>query len=236
MSKRPRTYTYVCMTFLKRDIEELIYLFQMHLEDVEILIDSSIILSTSQLDQFDPTYQAVSLTARGYSRRSDGKEHTNHSERLSSIELRMNRLRAVLQLHGWCNHSLAEPEVSTQIKKVLLRCQNRLHHVLQVIAIYLLLFTPFSLQPTFQEHHVDPLLQIFFIFGFALLLIPAIFFFFVFLIKLFHLERQIFLFPGALRTTHIYGGREAVGRLIAALSVAIICDLLIIIILRLLWK
>jgi len=198
-------------------------------------MDGLPIADTTQLDQCDPTYQAVSLTARGYSRRSDGKEKTNHSER-RSIELRMTRRRAVLQLHGWRNHGLAEPEVSTQIKKVLLRCQNRVHYVLQVIATYLLLFTPFSLQPTFQEHHVDPLLQIFFIFGFALLLIPAIFFFFVFLIKLLHLDRQIFLFPGSLRTTHIYGGREAVGRLITALGIAIIFDFLIILILRVLWK
>ncbi len=235
MSKLTYAYAFACLTLYKRDISELIHLFQTHLEQVEITMDGLPIADTTQLDQFDPTYQAVSLTARGHSRRADGKENTDHNERLS-VELRINKLRAVLQIHGWRNRSMAEPEVSTRIRKVLLRCQNRVQHLLQVIAIYLILFTPFSVQPTLQEHRVAPLLQIFLIFGCTLLLVPPTFFFFNFIVKLFHLEKQIFLFPGALRTTHVYGGREAVGRLITALCITIIFDLIIIILLRLLWK
>jgi hypothetical protein len=108
MSKFTYAYAFGYLTLYKQDISELIHLFQTHLEQVEITMDGLPIADTTQLDQCDPTYQAVSLTARGYSRRSDGKEKTNHSER-RSLELRMTRRRAVLQLHGWRNHGLAEP-------------------------------------------------------------------------------------------------------------------------------
>ncbi len=131
MSKLTYAYAFACLTLYKRDISELIHLFQTHLEQVEITMDGLPIADTTQLDQFDPTYQATSLLARGYRYGTPELDGELESE-TRYLELRMSKERAVLRLRGWKASGKAEPEVSRQIKKVLWRCQNRIHQFLQL--------------------------------------------------------------------------------------------------------
>lgn len=62
------------------------------------------------------------------------------------------------------------------------------------------------------------------------------FFLFLFIIRRFHLETHIFLFPGATRTAHNYGRREAVGRLIVAMVLLVVLQIVFVIVFRLLWR
>jgi hypothetical protein len=90
--------------------------------------------------------------------------------------------------------------------------------------------------PIFQLHHVDYILQILLLVGPGFLLILAAFFLFTLIVRRLHMETLVFLLPGAMRATHVYGRREAVGRLVIALVLLMIFDGSLAAAFRLLWR
>jgi len=213
----------------KQDIIELIQIFQNNLQDVEIIIDDIYIVDGRELEQFDTVYQARSLTARG----SYHEDTKPWSER-QFIELKMNREGATLLLDR-NNPEKIELDVSTQISKVLLRCQNHIQRFLQMVIFYIFICLPISLLPIFQQHHVNYVLELFFVVTLGFLLVLTAFFLFIFIVRLLHIETTVFLFPGAVRVAQTYGLREAMGRLVVALLLFIAFDAILLIIFRILW-
>jgi hypothetical protein len=234
MRKRPQISGFVCLTLFKQDIRELVQLFQNNLQDVEIILDDLLILDSSQLDQFDVAYQAKSLIARGYS--PEGiRDDTKSQDERQFIELKKSEHGITLLLR-WNKVGKAEPEVSVQTRKLLLRCQNRVHQFMVGVGGWVLLSLPLSLMPTFQLHHVDYILQILLLIGPGVLLMLAAFFLFTLIVRRLHMETLVFLLPGAMRATHVYGRREAVGRLVIALVLLMIFDGSLAAAFRLLWR
>jgi hypothetical protein len=224
MMRKQQQQQYTCLTFFKQDIRELIQLFQNNFHDVEIVIDGASILDIAQLEQFEPNYQATSLTARGYGHEVGGEDTKRQGERLL-VELNMDRVSAVLLVSQ--ASSQAEPESLVQIKKLLLRSLNRIHQFMIAGLNRVILWPSLFLLLLFlcQHLHVgDFIVQVLLAFatGFSLLLLAL----FLQSLLVLHLkmETTIFLLPGASRDTQIYGRREAVGRLIIALITLIVCD------------
>jgi ABC-type multidrug transport system fused ATPase/permease subunit len=234
MSRRTRTYTFVCLTLFKEDVSELLQIFQTHLEDVEFTIDSLPIRDLAQLNQFNATYQAASVFSRGYHYKIAKADIGDQNQR-QLVELRMNKAGAVLQLRNWDDK--AEPEVSIQVRNVLIRCQNRVHSFLQLITVFLFVGFPISLLTLLiEQHHIDFSLRLILLIGPGFLLMTIAYLLFYLLLSLLHLNTQIFLFPGAARIARVYGRGEAVGRLVIATVLIVALQTGLFVAFRLLWR
>jgi len=235
MKKRSQLYIFIGLILLKQDIRELIQVFQTNLENVEIVIDDLNILDSSQLEQFDAAYQAKFLLARGYSHEALGEDTKNQGE-YRFIELRASKEGATLLLRGWDNVRKAEPEVSMQIRRVLLHRQNHFQRftLLCVTFSFFYLFLP--LQLIAEQHHLSFITQLFFEIGGGILLGAAAFFLFLTIVRLLRLETRIFLFPGAMETTRAYGRREAIGTTAVALILLVFISVILVVAFRLLWE
>jgi len=234
MSRRTQTYTFVCLTLFKEDVSELLQIFQTHLEDVELTIDSLPIRDLAQLNQFDATYQAASLFLHGY-HYNIAKTNIGDQNQRQLVELRMNKAGAVLQLRNWDDK--AEPEVSTQVRNVLIRCQNRIYSFLQLMTVFLFVGFPISLLTLLiEQHHIDFSLRLIVLIGPGFLLMTIAYFLFILFSSLLQLNTQIFLFPGVARIARVYGRGEAVGRLVVATVLIVALQTGLFIAFHLLWR
>ncbi len=194
MSKK-QIETFVDVTLFKQDIEELVEFFQSHLQDVEIVIDDRHILEITQLEQFEASYQAQSLLARGYWCQATSEDASSQDERLL-IELRMNRIMAVLT--SW--NTVRKSEFLEQLRKVLWRHQTFSLQAQQG-AIFLLFLSPlFSVASLLEQQHVYSVLQVLIEIGAGILAVAAFVLLFGFLVTRLKLETRIFLFPGRATT------------------------------------
>ncbi|MGH2612874.1 MAG: hypothetical protein ACRDFB_07470 [Rhabdochlamydiaceae bacterium] len=216
MRKRSTMYTLSYLTLIQQVMRELVQVFQTDLEDVEIVIDGCRVLDSAQFEQFATVYQATSLVARGYSREMGEKNTRDQSER-PFVELKMGKAGATLLLHGWHDAEKTDPTVSVHIRKVLLRCQNRVHQWLifyTSLALFCL-FLPFQLVA--EQHHLDFAAQLLFEVGGGISLGAATFVLFAAIVRLLKLETRVFLFPGARESTRTHGNREVIGTMLVAL-------------------
>src|SRR5450432_2860706 len=133
--------SYTCLTLFKQDIRELVWLFQTHLQNVEIVIDGNRILDIAQLEQFDPAYQAQSLIARGYYHEIL-EEDTKRQGEPPLVELRMSKVIALLIV--WKEAGEAEPAMLADIRKLLLRHLNRVYQFLIFCASFSTLLSSLS--------------------------------------------------------------------------------------------
>ncbi len=230
MRKRPPK-SYICLTLLKQDIRELVRLFQKNLQDVEIVIDDIRILDSAQLEQFDAAYQATSLIARGYYDEVLGQDTSGIGKR-RLVELKMSKKSAIL-LPGWNEVGNREPEVVAQIGKVLLRCQNRIQQWL-IGSVYF--FSLFLLIPLLQEHHVAFIAQLLLTVVGSLLMAPVFLFLLSGILRLLQMDTYVFMLPGAVKATQVYGERETRGTLVVALVLLMVVEVSLIIAFRLLWR
>ncbi len=227
MRKRPPK-SYICLTLLKQDIRELVRLFQKNLQDVEIVIDDIRILDSAQLEQFDAAYQATSLIARGYYDEVLGQDTSGIGKR-RLVELKMSKKSAIL-LPGWNEVGNREPEVVAQIGKGLLRCQNRIQQWLIGFVYFFSLFLLIPLLPSLlQEHHVAFIAQLLLTVVGSLLMAPV----FVFLLSM---DTYVFMLPGAVKATQVYGERETRSTLVVALVLYTVVTVSLLIAFRLLWR
>src|SRR5258708_20464786 len=234
MRKRPPK-SYICLTLLKQDIRELGRLFQKNLQDVEIVIDDIHILDSAQLEQFAAAYQAKSLLARGYCEEVLGQDTSGIGKR-RLVELKMSKKSAIL-LPNWNEVGNREPEVVVQIGKVLLRCQNRFQQWLIGFAYFSSLFPLIPLLPSLlQEHHVAFLAQLLLTVVGSLFIAPFFLFLLSVILRLLQMDTYVFMLPGAVKATQVYGERETRGTLVVALVLLMVVEVSLIIAFRLLWR
>lgn len=233
--QKQQTAVFTCLTLLKQDISELVHLFHNYLQDVEIMIDDLRILDDTQLEQFDAAYQAKSFVARGYGK-GDTREDSSVRHERPFVELKMSRVVASLQLRGWDTAGKADPEVSAQMKKLLLRCQNRVHQFVIMCAIFMLFSLFLAFQPIAKQHSLDFVSQLFLELGGGLVLDVVAFCLFSVFVRLLKLERRIFLFPGMTKATRVYGRREMIGTVVLALTLYVLLIVIVTIAFRFLWK
>ena len=232
MNKEIQVYAFSCFTLLRQDIDELIQLFQIYLQDSEIIIDDLHILKNTQLEQFDATYQAQSLIARGYYH-EPAKGGTKDLTKGRLIELKISKQGARVWFH-WGKSERAEPEVSVRIKQILSRGQNGVQQFLQIVVAYMFWFMPLSLLSVFQHYSVNDIPQILLTIVLSFLFVVLACLSFIFIIRFLHIEPLIFMLPGVTQTTRVYGMREAIGKLIVALVLIIAFDVLLLIVLHIL--
>lgn len=218
--KKAQQQIYTCLTFFEPDIKELIQLFQNNLQDVEIIIDGLHISDITQLEQFDPPYQATSLVARGYSP-AMVEDAKSQEERLL-IELKMSNVSAVLH---WNKVGQTDHKLLVQIRTLLLRQLSRVHQYMTVGASILCLFMPISLLESVTNQY-QPSSIISFLLGIvgSVLLGSVGIFLYAFIIHFLKMKTTVFLLPGAIRVTRMYGQREAVSRLIIALVLLVVFE------------
>jgi hypothetical protein len=234
MRKRPPK-SYICLTLLKQDIRELVRLFQKNLQDVEIVIDDIRIIDSAQLEQFDAAYQAKSLIARGYCDEVLGQDASGKGKR-RLVELKMSKKSAIL-LPGWNEVGKREPEVAVQIGKLLVRCQNRFQHWLIGFAYFFSLFPLIPLLPSLlQEHHVAFIAQLLLTVVGSLLMTPVFLFLLSGILRLLQMDTYVFMLPGAVRATQVYGDRETRSTLVVALVLFMVFSVSLIIAFSLLWR
>ncbi len=222
--------SYPCLTLGRREIQELIYLFQQNLQEVEITIDGTSIVDSAQLDAFDSAYQATSMLARGYEPLevdATGKQHRQ------LVELRMGKMSALLFIKPGSGRQLSG--VAQQIEQVLLRCQNRKQHILVTGALTTsVLFSVFFWTPL--EHTPLPFPQLLLIAApGTLVLAPLFLYLFAFISHTFKFDTCIFLFPAATNIPPQTGRREAVGMALVALGCVIAVSAISEIVKFLLW-
>src|SRR5258708_38659644 len=217
------------LTIFKQDIEELIQLFQNHLQDVEIVIDDRHILESTQLEQFEAPYQARTLLARGYWSGTAGENANGQGERLL-IELRMSKVMAALT--SW--NTVGKSEFIGRLRKVLLRRHTFAQQILQIVKFCLFLSPLLSVPLLLEHQHIGSILQLLIEVGAGILAVPAFVFLFAFSVTRLKLETRIFLFPGKTTTTQIYHRFGMVGRLVIALVLLIVFDGFLVLAVRLL--
>jgi hypothetical protein len=226
--------SYTCLTLFKQDIRELVLLFQTHLQNVEIVIDSNRILDIAQLEQFDPAYQVQSLIARGYYHETL-KEHAKCQGEPPLIELRMSKVVALLIV--WKEAGEAEPEMLADIRELLLRHLNRFHQLLIFCASFSTLLSGISpLQSVAHQHHLDFLAQLLLEAGGGTLLGLATFFLFIAIVHLLKLDTRVFLFPGMTKATQIYGRRDVIGTIVVVLIFLVLVEIIVTLAFRILWR
>ena len=228
-----RQQLYTCLTLFKQDIREIIQLFQNNLQDVEIFIDDLRILDITQLDQFDPTYQAKSLLVQGYDY-GMVEDSAKHQNMRPSIELRMGKAQAVLIVRKEAGQ--ANPKVFVQIRKFLSRCQNHIHQLMVSVGSGLFIYLFVSIVPALEHHNVNFIMIMLLLPASSVSLTFAANFLYAFIVKRLKIETLIFLLPGRMKTNQVYGRREAVGRLIVALVVSIVFAITLVFALHTLWR
>lgn len=235
MRKRPPK-SYICLTLLKQDIRELVRLFQKNLQDVEIVIDDIRILDSAQLEQFDAAYQAKSLIARGYCDEVLGQDTSGKGKR-RLVELKMSKKSAILP-PGWNEVGKREPEVAVQIGKLLLRCQNRFQQWLIGFVSFFALFPllPLLSSSLLQEHHVAFIAQLLLTVVGSLLMAPVFLFLLSVILRLLQMDTYVFMLPGAVKATQVYGERETRSTLVVALVLYTVFSVSPIIAFSLLWR
>lgn len=234
MRKRPPK-SYICLTLLKQDIRELVRLFQKNLQDVEIVIDDIRIIDSAQLEQFAAAYQATSLIARGYCDEVLGQDTSGKGKR-RLVELKMSKQSAIL-LPNWNEVGKREPEVVVQIGKVLLRCQNRFQQWLIGSVYFFSLFLLVPLLPSLlQEHHVAFIAQLLLTVVGSLLMTPVFLFLLSVILRLLQMDTYVFMLPGAVKATQVYGDRETKSTLVVALVLSMVFSVSLLIAFRLLWR
>lgn len=218
--KQALTYTYV--TLFKPEIKELIDIFQTNLQDVVIIIDEQGILESTQLDQFDATYQAKSLLMRGYQSAIAGDSSEGQREQ-QLVELKMSRSSAVLS--SWKEAGAVEPEMLVQVKRLLLSRHNRVHQFLVLFSAMCLFGIFVTLQPLAYYYNFNLIEQVLLEVVGALILVPITIFLYSVVVRFFKLGTRIFLFPGATKGTRIYGRRETIGAVFVALFLIMLMTL-----------
>jgi hypothetical protein len=86
-----------------------------------------------------------------------------------------------------------------------------------------------------QLMHGVSILQFLIAIGVSILLIPVTWFLNIVIVSFLKMETTVFLFPGMMKTTRVYGWREAIGRLLVALVISIVIWASIFFTLRLFW-
>lgn len=220
---------FVDLTLFKQDIAELVQLFQNYLQDVEFTIDDQRIVENTQLEQFEASYQAQSLLARGYWSGITGEDVNGQSERLP-IELKMNKAMAVLT----SRNIVGESEFLGRVRKVLLHHHTFVQQILQIVTIGLFLSPLLSVMSLLKYYHISSTLQFLSEIGAIILGIPAFVLLFAFIVTRLKLEARIYLFPGKTTTAQVYHRSDMVARLVVALVLLIVFDGFLVILFRLL--
>ena len=215
----------LCLTLYKQDIRAIAQLFQENLQDAEITIDNG------QIEDFDENYRAKSLVAQGYE--ILGESASGESVR-QLVALKISQRSAVLLASSQSDKKMYG--VAKNIEEVLLRCQNRAHQYLVGSAYLSACFVPISLEVPLQQHHLPFVIQLLFIAGSALFLVPVFLFLLFTIVRSLKLDRYIFLLPGTVNPTQKYGNREAVGTAIIALVLAFIFSVSLSLAVALLWR
>ncbi len=231
--KTRQQQTYICLTLFKQDISELIQLFQNNLQDVEIVIDDLRILDITQLEQFDSAYQTKSLLVQGYDYEMV-EDSVKRQNMRPSIELRMGKAQTVLIVRKEAGQ--AGPKVLNQIRKFLSRRQNHIHQLMVSGGRGLFAYLFLSILPALLRHNVNPLTIALLIFVSSVFLLFAANFLYAFIVNRLKMETLIFLLPGGTKTDQVYGRREAVGRLIIALTVSIVFTIILVFTLYIVWR
>lgn len=214
--KKPIPRSYLCLTLSKREIQELIHLFQQKLQEVEITIDGRAIVDSEQLNAFDSIYQATSILARGYEAlETDATGKLNRQ----LIELRMEKMSAHLSIVHGSRRQLSG--VAQQIEQLLLRCQNRVHRALVSSALTLSVLLPVAFWIPLQHLPVSFLTLLLIVAGGTLVLAPLSFYLFAFLIRTLKLDTSIFLFPAATNVPPQTGRREVIGIALLAMGLVL---------------
>lgn len=222
---------FVDLTLFKQDIEELVQLFQNHLQDVEIVIDDRRIFESTQIEEFEDSYQAQSLLARGYWSGITGEHAGGQGERLL-IELRISKVMAVLT--SW--NTIGKSEFLGRLRKVLLRRHTFVPQMVQMVTIGLFLSPLLSIVSLLEHQYIRSILQLLIEIGAGILAVPAFVLLFAFLVTRLKLERRIFLFPGKTTTDQVYHRFAIVARLVVALVLLIVLDGFLILLFHWLWR
>jgi hypothetical protein len=213
-----RRYAYVFLTLFKEDFRELVQLFQDNLQDVDIRIDDLYSIDLAQLEKFKPDYRAKFFVVRGYGPLLREAEIGHQGERLI-VELKITNTAALLVV--WNKVGRAEPEVLVRIKKLLARRVNSVYAILTQLSYHLTGSLPVTIAVAIFHQYTDVIsrVQYLFIAGISILLLLVFFVISIRLRRFYKVDRSVFLFPGAVRTTRVYGRREMLGSLLINLIV-----------------
>jgi hypothetical protein len=175
------------------------------------------------------------LIARGYCDEVLGQDTSGKGKR-RLVELKMSKKSAIL-LPSWTEVGKREPEVVVQIGKLLLRCQNRFHQWLIGSAYFSSLFGLIPLLPSIlQKHHVDFIAQLLLTVVGSLLMAPVFLFLLSVILRLLQMDTYVFMLPGAVKATQVYGERETRSTLVVALVLLMVFAVSLIIAFSLLWR
>jgi hypothetical protein len=229
--KKSIQHSYLCLILGKREIQEVIHLFQHSLQEVEITIDGRAIVDNTQLDTFDAAYQATSMLARGY---EPLEVDTTRKHNQQLIELRMEKMSARLSIKPRSSRQLSG--VAQQVEQLLLRCQNRIHRALVGSALTLSVLLPVAFWIPLRQLSVPFSLLLLIVAGGTLLLAPLFFYLFAFLVHMLKLDTSIFLFPATTSIPPQTGRREAIGMALVAsglvLTISIVSMLIVLVLQR----
>jgi hypothetical protein len=227
---KKQTELFVDLTLFQQDIEELMHLFQHHLQNVEIMIDDRRIIESAQLEQFEASYQAQSLLARGYWSGTTEEHASDQSEHLL-IELRMSNIMAVLT--SW--NAVGTSEFLGRLRKVLLRRHTFVQHTLQAMTVFLFLGPPLTVVSLLEHQYIRSTLQLLIEIGAGILAVPDFVLLFTFIVTRLKLQTRIFLFPGK-TTTNVSHRSGMVVRLMIALVLLMAFDGFLVLLFRLLGR
>ncbi len=221
MSKKP-IKIYTDLTIIKQDVLDLIDIFQSNLQDVEIMIDDQPIFESEQLEQFDATYRATSLLARGYWPEIIGEGVKSQGER-RLIELKISRVSAILTNRKKSGQK--EDELIKAVSNILLRHCNRTHHSWVFTVILPFFSIGVILQPIARRYYSSFVAQTAFMLGIGICLEVVALFALGIIARFFKVDARIFLFPGMTEIKKTYGRRETIGAVIVALSLFVFMTL-----------